>query len=304
MTEWLALIIIVPMILVPIVLLWGFAGCGSFGAAPGPPPDPKPPAPFNLKAVALSTTQILLTWEHSSAGGVTFFVGRQRLDGTWDDGHGVPTPDTAKTFTDTLPTEGEFHTYRVQAAPAGATSNKSDPSTPASARAFGKAFEATLTTGRQRRDRCIIQRIEPARLSRTGKRVQITLRRSSDGDVVINRLYISQPAGFGDPYDAGADLTPVVTAPLLLPMDPGNSPFPLPIVNYALDHTKPLLLAFDIGSAGNVRDDPSAPTTDATAFVGPLQNPPLHEASSPNRQPLPTYNAESRIYLVSRIDVA
>ena len=65
--EWLILIFFVPLILVPIVLLCGFAGCSSFEAAEADPVTPKKTTPGNFtKATANGTDKIDLEWQHAS----------------------------------------------------------------------------------------------------------------------------------------------------------------------------------------------------------------------------------------------
>jgi hypothetical protein len=55
-----------------------------------------------------------------------------------------------------------------------------------------------------------VQRIEPARLSRSGTQVRLTLRASSVGDASIDRVYISQADPAGEPFDSASDLTEVL----------------------------------------------------------------------------------------------
>jgi len=72
--EWLILIFLVPLILVPIVLLCGFAGCSSFGTSDDPvaptatttPTPTKTTAPTNFTATANGTDKIALAWQHTS----------------------------------------------------------------------------------------------------------------------------------------------------------------------------------------------------------------------------------------------
>ena len=72
--EWFILIFLVPLILVPIVLLCGFAGCSSFSASDDPPPTSTPPtpapskttSPTNFTARAKGTDEIALEWQHTS----------------------------------------------------------------------------------------------------------------------------------------------------------------------------------------------------------------------------------------------
>jgi hypothetical protein len=167
---------------------------------------------------------------------------------------------------------------------------------------FGKSFEAVLADERQRRSRTIIQRIEPTRLFKSGSQVRLTIQRPAGEDLIIDRLFISQAADAGDAYDAAPDLTAVISMPMLVSADPGNALLELPPVQYQFDHTRPLLLAFDIGALGLVRVLSNVPPTEATAFVGPVQNPPLHQSALADRQT--GYSSEDRLYLVQRIDVA
>lgn len=70
--EWFILIFLVPLILVPIVLLCGFAGCTSFEASndpvapPATPTPTKTTAPTNFTATANGTDKIDLAWQHTS----------------------------------------------------------------------------------------------------------------------------------------------------------------------------------------------------------------------------------------------
>lgn len=198
MTEWLALILLVPAVVVPLVLLFGFAGCGA-------------------------------------------------------------------TLADDV---------------------------------LEKVFASLMTGDAKEPNQCLVQRIEPSRLFNSGTVVRITLERPTSGDMVIHRAFISHAADApgANPYDSAADPTAVpLSQALVIPADPGNGVVELPAVVFTLDAQKPLLLAFDIGSAGFVRFAP-APNTDATAFFGPLW-----EASERERSA--GYRPENRIYLVNRIEV-
>lgn len=165
---------------------------------------------------------------------------------------------------------------------------------------FEMAFTETLTNNQGRQNRCIVQRIEPARLFNSGTQVAITIRSSATANLVIDKIYISQAADSGDPsrdpYDPAEDRTEVITEPVLVPQDTAKT---LPAVTYTLEREKPLLIAFDIGSPGGVRFSSAVVDTEAVAFVGPGG-----EAGLPDRQPPPAYETLSRIYLVERIDVA
>ena len=172
-------------------------------------------------------------------------------------------------------------------------------------------FETPLGQDRLRANRCIVQRIEAGRLTAGGSLVQITVQRPETGLLQIVSLFGSQAANetdpSADPYDSAADLTPVPGVPLTLTPDATQPLVELPAFDYALDHDRALLIAFDLGEDARVpRTDDTVPTFDATAFLGPLPPPPpglpIQEASLPD--PQSGYETESRIYLVQRIAVS
>ena len=104
-TEWLTLALLVPLVIVPIVLLFGFSGCDIV---------------FNLHVVALkptitvaaatSVSEIHLEWTYDRAGSVKFEVLRTKSNET------TPTsfPDlTGNTFDDVGLEEATSYLYRV-----------------------------------------------------------------------------------------------------------------------------------------------------------------------------------------------
>jgi hypothetical protein len=310
MMEWLFLLVVVPAVLVPAVLLWGFAGCGSFGEAPAPddgsqpvpPPAPalRPAAPTNLAATPISTSRIDLTWAHPSAGGVRFVVSLQRTDGSWDEKYaGEATPITTKSHSDVGLDEGKRYTYRVRAVGADPALPSDWSNPPVQQSTFGRTFEQDLTGERQRANMCIVQRIEAARLSRGGKRLMLTLRRPTRGNVVIKSIHVSQAAMAGDPQNSATDLTLVYqpVTPLTLLPDPAAPDFVVPeVVAYALDPSEPLLVIFEIDTPGFV---PHANADDVTVFYCPAG-----EAENPVRSLLPDEDSQGRVCLIRRIDVA
>lgn len=155
--DWLILILGVPAVLIPLVLLFGFAGCcpvatpcyddsdcpgqslcnedGQCVAAPEPitdPDDPPPPppvsAPQNLSATAIDDHSVLLTWS-SNEPGATFKIERA-LDDDLNFQEIVPSgPVSPAGTTDDTPglLEGVTFLYRISAVVDGQTSNASDP---------------------------------------------------------------------------------------------------------------------------------------------------------------------------------
>ena len=141
---------------------------------------------------------------------------------------------------------------------------------------------------------CLVQRIEPVRLSRSGTQVKLTLRAASVG-ASIDRIYISQADPAGQPFDSASDLTAVTSAPIVIA---ANTEVTLPPVNYRFDETKPLLIAVDFGAtpASGIR------YTDA---VTPQQASAYHklgaEAANATRAGFTAYPG---LYLIERIEVS
>jgi hypothetical protein len=302
--EWLVLILLVPAILVPVVLLWGFAGC-SF--------DPQPAdlilAPTNVSAAGVSVSAIALTWDNPNTDPVTFQVERTK--------EGESSPQILSSSSTTLQDAGlqEATTYFYKVKAIRTSDNQdSELSEQAAGRTIGVAFEAGLTTDQAGLEGfCVVQRIEPTRLrqstvpggiSTPGARVRITVRGSTAASLTLDRVYISQPAASGDPYDSAADLTPVDSGIVV----PANTAVALPDVDYDLDKARPLLIAFDISAAagsGNVRFVTNVPEAEAVMFFSPA----TIEASINDRSPSAanpggaSYVTSKSIYLVEKIEV-
>ena len=141
--DWLILILGVPAILIPLVLLFGFAGCGPSGVfctdnseCPGDtvcfegscvsPVDPPLSAPENLAAIALDDHSVALTWTSDNPAGTIFQIERTPEDG--EEFEAIPPGDlddvSAAGATDRSRglQEGVTFIYRV-----GAASEQEDP---------------------------------------------------------------------------------------------------------------------------------------------------------------------------------
>jgi hypothetical protein len=162
--------------------------------------------------------------------------------------------------------------------------------------ALEPGFTADLTNNVGQANQTMVQRIEPARLFKSGAQVQITVRSSENNALLIERMFISRVAAGGDPYDSAGDLKEVITAPVLVPQ---NTATTLPEINYALDRQQPLLIIFDIGSPGGTRFEPNVGASEGVGYIGPDG-----EAGLPDRQSPPAYQDFGRIFIVERIDVA
>lgn len=287
--EWLLLVVLVPAIVVPVVLLFGFAGCQLvFGLDP----IDSPAAPINLQAVPRRTS-VTLTWEDPQSDADTTY----RVERTAGPAPPVVLEATSTTFEDTGLAEATTHTYRVLTVVDGRESEFSPPVTVATT-TFAPAFTETLTSDASGlAGDCRILRIEPARLFRSGSEVRITLASATTGPLQIDRVFISRVGTQGDPYDAAADLTLVGTNVSLA----ANAVMVLAPVRYELDHTQPLLIAFDINASagmGNVRRRTNVPAAEATVFG--RNN--TAQADLPDRAA--DFTASTQIILVTLIEVA
>ncbi len=302
--EWLVLVLLVPAILVPVVLLWGFTGCKF---EPGRAPSPPLP-PTDLSAAGVSVGSIALAWANPNTVPVTFQIERTR--------EGESTSQVLVSSTTTVVDAGldeaTTYFYRVRAIQTS-DGNQSALSDQAAGRTIGLAFQATLTNDQTALEGfCFVQRIEPTKLRQStlpgglttlGARVRITLRGSTAANLVLDRVFISQTAATGDPYDSAGDLTHVASNVVV----EANTPLPLPDVDYDLDHTRPLLVAFDLSQtpgSGNARFVTNILPTDAAMYFFPD----TAEAGVADRKPSvaipsPPYAISNSIYLVEKIEV-
>src|SRR5262249_27511279 len=103
LVDWLVLIVAVPVIIVPIVLLFGFSGCGlasdpfcagdqdcRFGEGctddEGCVDEAEgPSAPEDLSAVSENDHSVLLTWTNTEPAAIGFIIQRAPDGGEWED---------------------------------------------------------------------------------------------------------------------------------------------------------------------------------------------------------------------------
>ena len=123
----------------------------------------------------------------------------------------------------------------------------------ASVETWRRAFTSPLQQGGVNESvagHCIVQRVSPGSLTHPGNLILLSIRGASDAELTLSRVTISNAAPSGDDFDSAAppvDLTtsPVtVTAGLSLPLQP---------VALNVDVDEPLLVAFDVDTAGNAR---------------------------------------------------
>jgi hypothetical protein len=131
--------------------------------------------------------------------------------------------------------------------------------------------------------------------------VRILLRGPLTGSLTLDKVTISKAATGGDLYDADSDLTevglpglPGVPIPI-----PANAPVTVGPVDYPLDPTKDLLVAFDISSTPGEGNVVFGALTGADAFA----NPTTVQAGVPDRTTGYQNTALNTLVLVEIIEV-
>jgi hypothetical protein len=236
---------------VPVVGLWGFAGC-KFEPGIG---RPSVLAPVNLQAVAKSDQRIDLNWEQGDPNTISY-----RIDRAPDGGEFVTIADyvTDTNFVDDnivvngiglIPNTTYIYDVRTIVA---ATTYLSDPAE-ANAKTFALAFPKELALPPQDETNtgnfCFVQRIPAVELLAGGSKLRLQVWGSPANNVTVHRIYISRVANPGNPndYQSAGDIKPVLISDLTLPND---QPIFLPDlmqdpIDYTLDRTMDLIIAFD-----------------------------------------------------------
>lgn len=285
-----------------------------------------PATPTNLAATALDATHIKLSWNNASATAKKFIVQhRPSPINAWDAKPVYIGPETVLPNSTSLGpaitgTEDEFRVTAVVVN--GFDDNvlkevESVPSAPISAvisvqipPAFKTAYdEGGLTANAPfGPNETLVQRIPAANLQNSGAKVRITLAKTTT-DLVISKITVSQVRPGGKAYDSANDLKEVTSGGgtsgvFLKAIDPAKV---LDVIDYNLDPTKDLLIAFHI--LGNSFSCPERTVIGARMFHKPSTN----EADKPaafNRAVGyatavgPTPPGTGGVYLVKAIEVA
>lgn len=314
--DWLILVLLVPAILVPIVLLCGFAGCPPFaqrcvgdadcpvgtrcvdGQCVASALSSAPSAPEDLQANAVSDSEIDLSWTDTEPAVTSFQVERAREG---EDFAAISNP-TGPTFQDTGLEAGTTFLYQVRAL---VGQEFSEPSNQATATTlFTTAFDVStlvpsdLPGGLPPGDYCFVQRISAGLLLADGVKVGLKVRGSPAGNGTINNIYISRavPAGSGNDWDSAGDLTPIITSALTLPDD---QPSDLNPIDYNLDQTQDLIIAFDFTATSSGGNIPFVLQPGVTIYFKPG----VQQASIQTRDPDYVSQVDP-LYLVVTIGVA
>jgi hypothetical protein len=238
--EWLTLLIVVPALVIPIVILLGFAGCefkpGAFSAAVA--------APVLTRARPLSdAATIRIEWTNSNADPVEFEVDRM------PEGPGPAFQGNATFFEDTMLRPGDTYSYKVRAKRL-ADGQYSEYSETATAAPWANAFNANLAAGGTDvvvTNTCVVQRFDDKSLARGGNRVAVTLQALNNGLRVL-AMTLSAPAPSGDAYDSQIPMTLLAG-----PFDAGPAQALRLEAIHDVEPRVPLLIAFDVDTPGHTR---------------------------------------------------
>jgi hypothetical protein len=261
--EWLILLLLVPAVVVPVVGLWGFAGCHyTPGTVPEEPVPESVVAPVELKAVARSDQRIDLEWKH---GEMNMNTPSYRIDRAPDGGEFVTIGEVtdSKFKDDNIVVNGNeliqntTYYYHVRTI---VDARSSDPAEALPAKTFAVAFNKDFpwvnvaNTGNW----CFVQRIPAAQLRADGSKLRLQVWGAPAGNFTVHRIYISRVRNPGDTndYQSAGDIKPIITSDLTLPndqpvflpaisIDASADPAVDPPTDYNLDRTKDLIIAFD-----------------------------------------------------------
>jgi hypothetical protein len=302
--DWLFLILVVPAVVVPVVLLSGFAGCDIvFGLEPRDPPPPPlvPPAtPVALTATAIDLDRILLTWEYMDPPPETVTFQVRRTGGS--PLLPQPPPTSEMTQEDTGLDEGTAYFYQVMAI-RDFDQVESVLSDPVSASTL--EWEPIFTTanitpnpssGDNQADNCIVQRVNG--IAKGGAFVRVTLRGIASQTTVLTAVSVSRAVPLTEPQPwNSADPPKAVTFGGGAVNLSGGGTAVSDKISYPVVQGQDLLLALDVGSAsGRIL---RRPLPGGLAYIGDNR---AEAAVMPRTAGYNTVNANA--YCIEMIEVA
>jgi hypothetical protein len=256
--DWLILLICIPAVVIPIVLLCGFAGCGQvFGLQ-----HLNPPIPANIRALERTLSSITITWD--TIMGDTFLVK------AWGEGEAEPkdadavTVSTNEYLDDGNYPEGTPRYYRVATVNSDQDKSSFSARFDTSTRAFQLAcsglqpFPGVDNVNAALDGMTLVEVIKPGLLLAGGEYVRVVVRGAVNPAataLALNAVYMSTVASGGDPWDSDpATLTPLFewdgVTPLLIPQGQTHEFGP---IEFHFDQMQPVMIAFNVGSPSGSR---------------------------------------------------
>jgi hypothetical protein len=301
--EWLILILAVPVIVAPVVVLFGFAGCRQILDIEEPIVLPAPPGFPRVEIIGLN--QIRLAWDYMipPPAPVTFDV---EINATDPPDQTIAQGITDSFFEHTGLQEDATFLYRVRAI---RTSDQQHsiwvPEPPLSATTL--SFETILETttnppsppaGVNLAGGCIVQRIPGATITRGGTLVRITLVGLPNQTTQLSAVTISQtlPTSAPQPWDA-ADIPVAVTFGGTAVSLQNGVPVVSNIISYPVTQGQDLLIAFNVSPASQ-----NVLRRGVTGAVGYTRNNTAEAATQDRSAGYGTNN--DLMYCIERIEVA
>ena len=293
--DWLLLVLLLPAIIVPIVLLFGFAGCTYT------PPVGRS-TPTIVGATPLDAFTVELLWTDSNGVPATYEVERTKgmdLPSAPMPVTLMPLPGQPLRFVDNpLPGAGKY-SYRIRAIITG-DGAITGWSAPAPVETWSRVFTSSLEQGGVNESvvgNCIVQRVSPSSLAHGGNLIAVTLRGDTNGDLAVSRVTISNAALVGDDFDSAANPVDITTSRVIV--SPGLT-LPLQPTPFNVNVNEALLIAFDVDNPGNGR------VVRGVAHTAYMKAPPpggtISEAGTQNRAGFAEQPNE--LWFIDAIDVA
>ena len=320
--EWIILVVLVPAVIVPVVLLFGFAGCAAIvGIEDVTITQPTPSKPYDLYAEAIGEFEIRLTWQHDNKALVSFEIertggkgGPQKFTGGVG-GTGLPS------FVATGLEGGEWYSFEVEAVGAVDATKRSGPVGTGPVRTW--KWESVLPPDFSFKDpatdpsvvepltnSCLVQRI-PKQLVSFGKGIRLTLRANTP--LTIPKASISKAPDYYpgvdvttlEPWDSdsgkdafGKDVMKTISGPVPV-VPPGTTP-----LTWMFDVLggADLVVAFDVSSGDALRSTEPR----VAAFASYIKHG-AQEAATANRAgPASAWdnnNSKPRLVLIEKIEI-
>jgi hypothetical protein len=253
--DWLLLFLAVPAVIVPIVLLCGFAGCRTLLGFEDPVLIVAPPE--NLRPESVGFDGITLTWDYLDPPPepVTFEV---EVNDTDPPAQTIVTGITGRfLFRSGLPSGADFF-FRIRAVRTSdhvASDWVPDPALLVSTLIFETTFETTTNPptpvgGVSLPGDCIVQRIPGAAITRGGSLVRITLQGLATQETRLDFVSLSQslPTTAPEPWDSADPPVQVTFSGNPVVILQNGMPAVSDIISYPIAAGADLLIAFDVNA--------------------------------------------------------